>query len=60
MAHYESQKAEALATLEVYFTNSVGIGDHSNILGEIKKWTTALTEADDNLKTLNEYFVKKA
>jgi len=59
IAHYESQKAEALAVLQVYFLNSVGIGDHSNLLGEIKKWTSTLTEAEDNLKTLNKHFVKE-
>jgi len=58
IAYYESQKAEALAILQVYFLNPVGIGDHSNLLGEIKKWTSILTEAEDNLKTLNKHFPK--
>ena len=58
IAHYKSQKAEALAILQTYFLNSVGIGDHSNLLEEIKKWTAVLTEAEDNLKTLNKHFIK--
>ena len=29
--HYESQKSEAEATLDIYFNNSVGIGEHSNL-----------------------------
>ena len=58
-AHYQAQKAEALAVLEVYFTNPVGIGEHSNLLDEVKKWTTVLTEAEDNLKTLQVHFLKE-
>ena len=27
---YEAQKSEAEATLDIYFNNSVGIGEHSN------------------------------
>ena len=57
-AHYQAQRAEALAVLEVYFTNSVGIGEHSNLLDEVKKWTSALTEAEDNLSTLQNHFFK--
>jgi len=56
IAHYESQKAEALATLEVYFQNSVGIGEHSCLLSEVKKWSACLSDADDNLEALHKYF----
>nr|HIL77138.1 hypothetical protein [Rhodospirillales bacterium] len=56
--HYESQKAEALATLNIYFQNPVGIGEHSNFLDEVKKWSTNLSEADDNLRALQKYFIK--
>ena len=38
-SHYEAQRDEAIAILQLYFEDSVGIGDHSNILDEIKKWT---------------------
>ena len=52
--HYESQKSEAEATLDIYFNNSVGIGEHSNLLEEVKKWTSKLSEADENLRTLKK------
>ena len=32
LSQYEAQRDEALAVLEVYFNNSVGIGEHSNLL----------------------------
>ena len=52
--HYESQKSEAEATLDIYFNNSVGIGEHSNLLEEVKKWTSKLSEAEENLRTLKK------
>ena len=57
ISHYESQRDHALATLNVYFNNAVGIGDHSNILDEIKKWTSTLAEAEENLQVLKDNFV---
>ena len=53
---FEAQREEAIATLQLYFQHSVGIADHSDILNEIKKWTTKLAEAQENLKVLREYF----
>ena len=57
-AHYEAQRAEAMAVLEIYFNNSVGIGEHSNLLDEVKKWLSTLTEAEDNLETIRRHFLK--
>ena len=53
---FEAQREEAVATLELYLQHSVGIADHSNILEEIKKWTSKLAEAQENLKVLKEFF----
>jgi ACT domain-containing protein len=53
---FEAQREEAIATLELYFKHSVGVADHSNILEEIKKWTSKLAEAQENLKVLKEFF----
>jgi hypothetical protein len=57
LAHYGARRAEALAMLVVYFNNSVGIGDHSDILNEVTKWSEILTDAEDNIRTLNQHFV---
>ena len=59
LSRYRAQRDEALAVLEVYFTDAVGIGEHSNLLDEITKWTQVLTEAEDNINTLHRHFVKK-
>jgi hypothetical protein len=56
LSQYEAQRDEALAVLEVYFNNSVGIGEHSNLLKEILEWTQKLTEAEENISTLKTHF----
>ena len=53
---YEAQIEEALATLHIYFTNSVGIGEHTDLLTEVKKWTESLASAEDGLQSLNTHF----
>ena len=51
-AKYEAQIAEAEATLTIYFTNSVGIGEHPQHLEEMDKFVAQLAEAKDKLETL--------
>jgi hypothetical protein len=55
-SHYESQIDEAVATLDLYFNRSVGIGEHSDLLLELKKYTELLDAADSKLQTLGKYF----
>ena len=54
--HYLAQREEALATLDLYFKDSVGIGEHSNVLNESKDWTHKLCEADEALEVLEKYY----
>ena len=56
ISHWEAQRDESIATLELYFQKSVGIGEHSEMLVEINKWTHKLSEAIENLKSLQTYF----
>ena len=58
LSQYEAQRDEALAVLEVYFNNSVGIGEHSNLLKEIMEWSQKLAEAEENISILNNHFVE--
>ena len=53
---FEAQREEAIATLELYFHHSVAIADHSQILNEIKNWTSKLASAQENIKVLKEFF----
>ena len=54
--YYKAKRSEALATLELYFNNSVGIGEHSDLLEEIRKWTEVLDNANSVLETLEQNF----
>jgi hypothetical protein len=53
--HYNSKISEAVATLNLYMNNSVGIGEHSDILEELKKYVDILDDADGKLATLQKY-----
>ena len=53
--HYVAEIIEAVATLNVYLNNSVGVGEHPDILTEIKKYVDILDSADSKLATLNKY-----
>jgi len=55
--YWKSQRSEALATLDLYFNNSVGIGEHSNISKEVHDWTNKLSEATANMQNLRTYFL---
>jgi hypothetical protein len=52
---YESEIAAAEATLLVYFSNPVGIGEHPQHLEEMDKFVEQLANAKDKLETLTEF-----
>jgi hypothetical protein len=52
---YQSEMAEAEATLMVYFTNPVGIGEHPQHLEEMDKYVEKMANAKDKLETLKEF-----
>ena len=53
---YQAQRTEALAHLDLLFNDAVQIGEHSDLLTEVKKWTDSLSQAEDNLNVLRENF----
>jgi hypothetical protein len=57
IAHYESEKNEALAMVGLYLNNPVPVAEHSNILGELKNWTNRLSQAEENLLVLQKYII---
>ena len=52
----ESQRSSSYATLEVYFNNPAGIGEHPQVVEEMMKQLEILANAEDCLKTLTESF----
>lgn len=55
-ARYSAQRLEALATIEVYMSNSAGIGEHPQIIDEIDNLVRKVDEAEGLLKTLDTIF----
>jgi hypothetical protein len=57
-SHFEAQRQKALATISVYLTNPVGIGEHHQIIDEMVEQTKLLAEAMDCINCLEETFEK--
>ena len=53
---YQEQRTEALAHLDLLFNDATMIGEHSDLLTEVKKWTESLSQAEENLETLKKNF----
>ena len=53
---YEAEIAEAKATIEIYLDNSVGIGEHPQHIEEMDKLLTKISNAQENLDTLEKHF----
>jgi methylaspartate ammonia-lyase len=55
-AQFEAQKQKALATLTIYMTNPVGIGEHPQHIDEMMTIAKSLAEAEDVIATLERTF----
>ena len=53
---YQAQRTEAMAHLDLLFNDATMIGEHSDLLTEVKKWTESLAQAEENLETLKRNF----
>ena len=51
-AKYHADKSDAIAKLHVYLNNSVGIGEHPDIVDEIDKFIEKFAEAQGKLDAL--------
>ena len=52
---YEAHIAEAHATINIYLTNSVGIGEHPQHLEEIDKQLDKIAQAEEKLDALDSF-----
>ena len=52
---YEAKIAESLATLNIYLTNSVGIGEHPQHLDEMDKLLQVMVDAEEKIKMIERY-----
>ena len=54
-ARYEADIAEADPTINIYLTNSVGIGEHPQHLQEIDKLLAKIGHAKEKLESLEAF-----
>ena len=53
---YQAKIEESLAILDLYFTNSVGVGEHPDIIEVLDNYLAVLNENKDKLETLRTIF----
>ena len=56
---YEAQAEESRAMLEMLFTKTVMVGEHTDILKDIDKWTTILAEALECIDALDDFVMHR-
>ena len=55
----EGKKEQELFDLHTYLTNSVGVGEHSDISKEMKNKIQNIEKLDAQIDTINKYFPKE-
>ena len=58
-ARYEAEIAEANATINIYLTNSVGIGEHPQHIEEIDKLVDKIAQAEEKIEVLEKFEPEK-
>ena len=58
-AQYVADRAKAQANLEIYLQNSAGVGEHSDIISEMKELVMNIHDADGAISILKENYLEK-
>jgi hypothetical protein len=53
-AHVEKHKMN----VEIYLTNPVGVGEHSDVMDAIEKELEEMAKYEDHIEILNKYFLE--
>jgi hypothetical protein len=56
ISRLQAEKDEALAILNLYLGNPVGVGDHPNIVDEVHTAVRKVADADEALGCVQRYF----
>ena len=56
IAHAEGHIAKHVMNVNVYMSNAVGVGEHSDILETIEQELESISKYHDQLEMLNKYF----
>ena len=60
LAHAQGDIAKHKANVEVYLTNPVGIGEHSNVVEAIEDELNMIAKYQDQIEVIQKYFMKKS
>ena len=58
LAHAQGDIAKHKANVEVYLSNPVGIGEHSDVMGAIEEELNMIAKYQDQIDVINKYFKK--
>jgi hypothetical protein len=56
--HYQARVAEAEETIEIYLTNAAGIGEHPQVMEELRKQIEELALAKDCITNIEQLLEK--
>ncbi len=59
LAHAQGDIQKHLANVEIYLTNTVGIGEHSNIMEAIEEELNMIAKYQDQIDVIQKYLIKK-
>tara|TARA_Y100001936_G_C15946889_1_gene597918 strand:+ start:656 stop:883 length:228 start_codon:yes stop_codon:yes gene_type:complete len=59
IAHNKGKIAKHKANVEIYLNQSVGIGEHGDVLETIEKELNAMGKCHEQLEMINMYFADK-
>ena len=60
LAHAQGDIAKHRANVEIYLTNPVGIGEHSNVMEAIEEELNMISKYEDQIVVINKYFKKSS
>ena len=56
LAHAQGDIAKHRANVEIYLTNPVGIGEHSNVMEAIEEELNMIAKYQDQIDVIQKYF----
>ena len=59
LAHAQGDIQKHVANVEVYLSNPVGIGEHSDVMGTIDGEINAIAQAHEKIEIINHYFLNR-
>ena len=60
LAHAQGDIAKHKANVEVYLTNPVGIGEHSNVVEAIEEELNMIAKYQDQIEFIQKNFMRKS